>query len=266
VFDAISLIDLFLASVTANPRFGTQFQPEQDTLLHQELKDVTIGVVRIDHDYTFLPGNVTHQDSHVCRIDHRVVQQLGFEAAQQGQPLTTTQQRSLRNVVDCLIQESGASAITGDCGFLINYHKDIQQASGLPCLTSSLLQCKLLASTFSEGSILVLTSNAKSLTPQLPGILDSIGVPERDRARFVALGVEDVPGFEAVATGALMDQSALEPRMVELVLGTKERVGDVCAVLLECTEMPCFANAIRFHCNLPVLDCMTLVDFHHSAL
>ena len=37
-------------------------------------------------------------------------------------------------------------------------------------------------------------------------------------------------------------------------------------MLLECTELPPYADAIRAATRLPVLDAITIVDFFHAAV
>ena len=45
-----------------------------------------------------------------------------------------------------------------------------------------------------------------------------------------------------------------------------KRQSKIRAVLLECTELPPYADAIREATNLPVLDSITLVDFFHAGI
>ena len=88
----------------------------------------------------------------------------------------------------------------------------------------------------------------------------------KQQARFLVAGCQDVPGFEAVAKGEAVDVPRVLPHVVELVQAEIAKQPKIRAVLLECTELPPYADAIRAATHLPVLDAITLVDFFHAAV
>merc|ERR1711998_500314 len=89
--------------------------------------------------------------------------------------------------------------------------------------------------------------------------------PEQQK-RFIVAGCQDLPGFEAVAKGEKVDVEKVMPHVVRLVETERAQAPKIRAVLLECTELPPYADAIRHKTGLPVLDAITIVDFFHAAI
>merc|ERR1712139_340608 len=71
----------------------------------------------------------------------------------------------------------------------------------------------------------------------------------------------DVPGFEAVAAGGKVDVKKVTPGMVKLAKATILQYPKIRAILLECTELPPYADALRQATGLPVFDAITCCDF-----
>ena len=72
-------------------------------------------------------------------------------------------------------------------------------------------------------------------------------------------GCEDLPGFDAVAQGEAVDVECKTPHVVEFVQQQRARSDiSVRSVLIECTELPPYANAIRKATKLPLLDVIKL--------
>jgi hypothetical protein len=158
------------------------------------------------------------------------------------------------------LEAKGVKAITGDCGFMMWFQALARQHTTHPVLMSALSQLPAITAAFGpEEHIAILTANGQSLKPMKSLIRDECGI-DPDEFRFVILGLEDVPGFEAVALGEKVDVEAVTPHIVEkvkkmLVTHTKIR-----AILLECTELPPYSDALRHATGLPVFDAITCCD------
>ena len=72
-------------------------------------------------------------------------------------------------------------------------------------------------------------------------------------------GCEELPGFEAVAQAKKVDVDKVRPHVVQLVTDFRAAHPGLRAVLLECTELPPYADAIWHATGLLVLDAITLV-------
>jgi len=133
----------------------------------------------------------------------------------------------------------------------------------------SLLQAPLLASMYAPHEyVLVVTANGAALQPRLAALLSDCAVTEPGtQKRFLVAGCEDVPGFGAeVAAGKKVDVQKVTPHMVKLCTDAIAQMPTIRAILLECTELPPYADAIRHETGLVVLDSITLVDFFHGAI
>ena len=96
-------------------------------------------------------------------------------------------------------------------------------------------------------------------------IKDECGV-DPDEDRFIIVGCEDVPGFEAVALGEKVNVSAVTPGVVAKAMEIQAAYPNLRAYLLECTELPPYADAIRMATGLPVFDAITCCDFFISGV
>jgi hypothetical protein len=140
--------------------------------------------------------------------------------------------------------------------------REVTQA---PVFMSSLCQLPFLNCAFgSSEHIIILSSNGRALEGMHDLIKKEFGVDTHDE-RYHIIGCEDVDGFEAVALGGKVDTKKVEPGIVKkakdsMILYPKTR-----AFLLECTELPPYADAIRFETGLPVFDVITMCNLFIDA-
>ena len=111
-----------------------------------------------------------------------------------------------------------------------------------------------------DEQIIIMTANGHTLEPMRDLIRDECGV-ETQKKRFVVVGCEDVAGFEAVALGEKVDVEKCTPGIVQKALDSIKANPQIRAILLECTELPPYADAIRHATGLPVYDAITNADF-----
>jgi len=97
-----------------------------------------------------------------------------------------------------------------------------------------------------------------------PLIKDECGV-DADETRYVIVGCEDIPGFEAVALGQKVDVEKVTPGIIRKVQQVIKKHPQIRAICLECTELPPYADAIRAACGLPVYDAITNCAFFISG-
>merc|ERR1719161_844816 len=112
--------------------------------------------------------------------------------------------------------------------------------------------------------ILILTANEASLTAQKTFLYHHCGFSV-DHRRFLIKGCQDLPGFDAVAKGEQVDVNFVQPHVVKLTMDMMESNSNIRGVLLECTELPPYADAIRAATGLPVWDAITGCDFYINA-
>lgn len=97
-------------------------------------------------------------------------------------------------------------------------------------------------------------------------LVDS-GITVTRSDKFLIKGAQDVEGFNAVARGGAVDVPLVKKNMRAFVqdILERERANPVKIILLECAEMPPYADAIRQVSGLPTFDVISLIDFFHSA-
>ncbi|NQU62951.1 MAG: aspartate/glutamate racemase family protein [SAR324 cluster bacterium] len=161
------------------------------------------------------------------------------------------------------LEREGVRAITGDCGFMALYQKDVSSAVSIPVFLSSLLQLPFIRSILAPGKkIGVVTANAGSLIPEL------VSPPELLDQKYVVIsGLEDTIHFRGAAIEETGDLDFNQVRD-EIVAASMElsRMLEVGAILLECSLLPPYGQAVQQATKLPVFDYMTMIHYVHSAL
>mmetsp|Transcript_27955 Transcript_27955/g.50903 ORF Transcript_27955/g.50903 Transcript_27955/m.50903 type:complete len:636 (-) Transcript_27955:406-2313(-) len=225
----------------------------------------SLGVVRLDYNYPPAPGDIDSPQSYAYDVYYRVVPGLTFTMCQSGK-MTPEVEKEFIEAINYLKNEKKVSAITGDCGFMMYFQALARQHCHLPILMSSLAQLPAVTCAFSKDELIaVFTANSETLTPMRGLIKDECGV-EPEEKRFVIVGCQDVPGFEAVAAGEKVDVEKVTPGMVAKAKEVMTKHPGLRGILLECTELPPYADALRYATGLPVYDSITGCDLFMSGL
>ena len=146
----------------------------------------------------------------------------------------------------------GAAAISTSCGFLVRYQARLSEALDVPVWTSSLL---LVPELVARGErVGLVTVDASALSPAL----------------LASAGADTSTPFAGLAPGcafqrALLDDepqldvAAAEAATVEAAQNLVQRHPDITALVLECTNMPPYADAVRRATGRAVHDITTLL-------
>jgi Asp/Glu/hydantoin racemase len=157
----------------------------------------------------------------------------------------------------------GAEAITTNCGFLTLFQAELAAAVKVPVATSSLLQVPWVQAMLPPGQrVGVVTVSKGSLTQ---AHLDAAGVP-RD---IPVEGTEDGREFFRVLIKGEkpdMDVALAEQDILDAGRRLVARHPDVGAIVLECTNMPPYAAALREEIGLPVYDIYSMITWFHAGL
>lgn len=109
-----------------------------------------------------------------------------------------------------------------------------------------------------------MTANGEALQPMNELIKHECGIDlQADRFRYV--GMEDIPGFDAIHRGEKVDVAKVEPGVVKRALEALKQFPKARAFLIECTQCCCFSDSVRHATGLPVFDAITNVDYFMSA-
>jgi hypothetical protein len=211
-----------------------------------------LGVLMLDTRFVRLPGDAGHAGSWSMPVL--------FETVPGASP-----QRVVRDGDAALLQPfvdaarrllaRGAVAITTSCGFLVQFQAALQAALPVPVWTSSLL---LLPTLARPG---VITVDAAALGP----------------AHLLAAGaLADTP-VEGLAPGCslqrtllhdlpTLDAEAAEAEVVAAARRLLARHPGLTSLVLECTNMPPYADSVQRATGLQVHHLMTLVHARWRTL
>src|SRR5690242_17151057 len=159
--------------------------------------------------------------------------------------------------------DQGAEAITTNCGFLSLFQAELAAHVNVPVATSSLIQVPWVQATLPPGKrVGIITVSAASLTPRH---LAAAGVPLD--TPFV--GTEDGREFFRVLIRGEKQDMDVDLAAADILDAGRELVSrhpDVGAIVLECTNMPPYAAALRETLGQPVFDIYSLICWFHAGL
>ncbi|MGH7755944.1 MAG: aspartate/glutamate racemase family protein [Vulcanimicrobiaceae bacterium] len=162
------------------------------------------------------------------------------------------------------LERDGAEMITTTCGFLALFQRELADAVRIPVWTSSLLQVPWLAAQFGPASVGVLTFEKASLSE---AHLRAAGI---DAAMQLAIvGMDEIGGhFHDVIVNDWTELDVDRARSEHLAATRLllERAPAIRAIVLECANMPPYAQAIAQAARLPVYDLTTLVRWAATGL
>jgi hypothetical protein len=228
-----------------------------------KLRHATLGVIRLDYEYPAAPGDIDHPESYLYDVIYRVVPGLTFSMCQSG-VMPKDVEKEFLDAIDYLVKR-GVSGITGDCGFMMYFQPLARRYTNIPIFMSALAQLPSVTCAFGRNELVaIFTANGKTLQPMKELIRDECGVELGER-RYIIIGCEDVPGFEAVAAGDKVDYAKTEPGMVAKAKRAIQDYPQLRAFLFECTELPQFSDAVRAETGLPVFDAITSCDSFMSS-
>ena len=157
----------------------------------------------------------------------------------------------------------GAEAITTNCGFLTVFQRELAAHVRVPVATSSLLQVPWVQAMLPPGRrVGVVSISGATLTA---AHLHAAGAPidtplagtENGRELFRVL---------IKAESDDLDSALAEQDVIDAARDLSARHSDLGAIVLECTNMPPYAAALRDAVDLPVYDIYSLITWFHTGL
>ena len=219
----------------------------------------SIGVIMLDTKFPRFPGDIGNPHTWPFNVEFRVV---SGATAQQVVCSTATQQ--LQPYIDAALelQTRGVGGVTTSCGFLSLVQKEISRHLSIPFIASSLVQLPWVQTMLPPGKHAgILTINANALS----------------RQHLLAAGItHDVPikGIDAscefhqaiMNDAGTMGRIRCEQNNVEAAVQFVEEHPTLGAIVLECTNMAPYANAIHQATRLPVYSIYTLIRWFQAGL
>ncbi len=219
-----------------------------------------LGILMLEARFPRIPGDMGNATTWPFPVLYRVVKGASPERVVLNGAAGMLEDfvAAARELVD-----QGAEALTTNCGFLALFQRELAERVGVPVATSSLMQVPWVQATLPPGKrVGVITVSAKSLTPRH---LEGAGVPldtpivgtegGREFFRVLILGEKDDMDVDLAAQDILDAGRALVARH-----------SDIGAIVLECTNMPPYAHALREALGLPVFDIYSMITWFHAGL
>lgn len=209
-----------------------------------------VGVLMLDTKFPRPPGDIGHPHSLGVPVRYLVVRGAwpSSVVASAGTLRASDLPQAFLAGARALEQQ-GACAITTSCGFLVLLQRELQDALSIPVVTSSLLELPVLLEA--EARVGVLTISATHLGA---GHLLAAGVPPGRMDDVVVEGVDPAGEFARVILGnhEAMDFALAQADVVDAARRLQMRAPQLRTVVLECTNMPPYAQAISTATGLRV--------------
>ncbi|MES2999691.1 MAG: aspartate/glutamate racemase family protein [Pseudomonadota bacterium] len=189
------------------------------------------------------PGDVGHPATWRADTEFRVVGGVGpLDAVRDAAGLAAGPVLTAFAAAARELEAGGVGAITTSCGFLVLLQSELQACVGVPVATSSLLLLPgLLARQQQVG---VLTISAENLGRDH---LLAAGVPASRLRDVVVQGVDPQSEFVRAILGnrEAMDIEQAKRDVLAAALALRLRAPHLKTLVLECTNMPPYAPALR---------------------
>ena len=210
-----------------------------------------LGVVMLETRFPRPPGDIGNAATFAFAVRYRVVAGAS--------PRRVVVERDVALLAPFIaaaraLQDEGAVAVATSCGFLALFQRELQAALVVPLWSSSLLLVAELQAHLGPGRVGIVTADSGSLSADH---LHAVGAAVDTPIEGLAIG-------SAFRTTLLDNRAELdaEEARAATVGAAKRLIGrcpEVAAIVLECTNMPPYADAVRAATGLPVHDITTLI-------
>ncbi|MCE5244265.1 MAG: aspartate/glutamate racemase family protein [Syntrophobacteraceae bacterium] len=222
---------------------------------------IPIGVLCLESYYTKVPGHIKNATTFDFPVTYKVVKGATPERVVNG-----ADRRLLEPFIEAAreLQEEGVKAITGSCGFLVIFQKELADSVEVPVFLSSLIQVPMVHRMLrSDQKVGLLVANKASLTQ------DHLKAVGADSTPVCVAGMDARREFCEVIIERRrkeLDFTKLEGEVLAEVDTLVRENPDMGALVIECTDLPPFAHLIQQRFGIPVFDIITLTRMVYQAV
>jgi hypothetical protein len=220
-----------------------------------------VGILMLDTRFPRIPGDMGNATTFPFPVRYHRVDGAGPDLVVR---------RGAEGLLDAFLdgarylEREGVAAVTTNCGFLVKFQRQMAAAVRIPVFTSSLLLVPLVHRMLAPGRrVGIMTVNAPSLSPEhLVGAGIGSDIP------LAVIGMETEKEFTRVLLDDELELDVALAREEHLRVARRlvDAYPDLGAIVLECTNMPPYADDIRRATGLPVFDITSLVRMAHDGL
>lgn len=209
-----------------------------------------LGILALDTSFPRILGDVGNPESYPFQVVVEVIS--GAESpdiVRNGAPTALIVAAFIRKAR--ALEERGAAALISTCGFLVNVQAEIAAAVKIPVLLSGLSLFPLAVASC-PGRIGILTASKQALDHKA---LAAAGISPDSVA---IMGLDDAPDFaktflvSRAMQATELDRSAMEKTVVARAIKLQAENPTLSAFILECGNLPPYAQAVRRATGLPV--------------
>jgi Asp/Glu/hydantoin racemase len=221
----------------------------------------SIGILILDAAYPRIPGNVGNASTFDFPVRYKEVQGASIERL-----INRMDPGLLEPFIEAAreLEREGVKAVTGACGFMALFQREVAAALEIPVFLSSLLQVPFIWRTLSPGrKIGIITANSAYLTDKH---FDAAGIT--GDIPLVIRGMEDQEEFRSAVLEekGTLDSGKIEEEVTGVARAMIHDNPDTAAILLECSDLPPYARAVQEATGRPVFDFITMIRHVHTAV
>ena len=213
-----------------------------------------IGILLLDCRLPFVPGDVANATSYDYPVIYKLVEGLSTPLCLNGAPeFAETMCAAARELA-----AEGVRGISSDCGFMLQYQRDVADAVDIPVALSSLLQLPMIARSISATApIGIITADDTNLDD---AFLRRAGL--NIEHPLVIRGMQNEAEFKSAILDAkgTLDTDLITEETVRVAREMKNEHPNLGAVLLECSLLPPYAKAVQDAIDVPVYDFISIID------
>ena len=208
-----------------------------------------VSLLQLDTSFPRIPGDIGSPETWRAGLDIHVVPELSVARVINSDPGATDM-----TAVEAAMDRARGDILTTSCGFLCYWQDRLAARTTRPFVSSALLALPDLRGRFADDELAILTFNADVLTSpafalSLGGFAGPVaGLAKESHLRQVI--ANDLPA---------LDRQRAEDEIVRLVDGLCT-AGEVRALLLECTNLPPYKQALKARFDIEIFDILTLID------
>ena len=228
---------------------------------HQSWYGESIGILILNAAYPCIPGNVGNATTFDFPVRYKQVREASIHRL-----LNERDRCLLAPFVSAAreLEAEGVKAVTGACGFMALFQREIAASVSIPVFLSSLLQIPFIHHTLGPGKrVGIITADATVLTDEH---FDAVGVSP-DIPLAIA-GMQEKEEFRqaVLEEKGTLDSTRMAQEVVDVALQLVADHPDIGAIVLECSDLPPFAHAVQAATGRPVFDFITMIRYVHAAL
>ncbi len=227
----------------------------------QNICGISIGVLCLDSKFPKPPGHIKNPSGLPFTVLYEIVPGATVKTL-----LTDPGDDFIKPFIKAAkhLEAEGVRAITGSCGFLALFQKELSDAVNIPVFASSLIQVPLVFNlTGASAPVGILTASQTSLTQKHFDAVGAGNIP------MVIQGMEGYREFNEVIIEAQrnsMDIELIESEVLSAARNMCDNNPEIRAIVLECTDMPPYAHTLQKNLGIPIFDLTTLASMIHSTV